>query len=87
MADKLIAGLVAAVAVAPICVACIMGPAFVASLFAGVTGWFIGLESITVVALVAFAGVLVIGIIRRRKARTSQPAGLSAPRLREQNRS
>ncbi len=86
MGEKLIAGLVAAGVVAPLCVTCILGPAVVASLLAGVGGWFAGLESITVVALAAFAGFLVIGIIRRRRARTPETEGLSTLSSREQNR-
>ena len=87
MGEKLIAGLVTAVVVAPLCVACILGPAVVASLLAGVTGWLAGFEPITAIALAAFAGILVIGIMRRRRARTSQAAELSTLNLREQDRS
>lgn len=40
MNEKFVAGLVTAVAIAPICALCILGPAAIGALFAGAFGWF-----------------------------------------------
>ena len=39
MDDKIVAGAVTAVVVAPICAFCILGPAVVGSLLGGISGW------------------------------------------------
>lgn len=62
MSDKPLAVLLAAVAVAPLCVVCILGPAVIGGMFAGWFGWMrdlsIGQTSILglVVAMVAIGG-------------------------------
>ncbi len=40
MNEKPVAALVAALAIAPICAVCILGPAFVGSVLASIFGWF-----------------------------------------------
>ena len=63
MNDKPIAALLAAIAVAPICIVCVLGPAVVGGLFASWFGWFadLTLGQIAVlglvVAMIAFGGV------------------------------
>ncbi len=44
MSEKLLAGLVAAVVIAPLCALCVLGPLFLGSAIALVTGWFNGLN-------------------------------------------
>ena len=71
MNDKLIAGLVAAVMVAPICALCILGPVFMGSVVAGVWGWLGGLGLAATIGLAVTAGVLVYGLIRWRNAKAA----------------
>lgn len=68
MSDKLVAGLVTAVAVAPICALCLVGPAIFASIFAGIAGWFGGLGPVLTTGLVLVAGIAVYAKARRRTA-------------------
>lgn len=69
MSDKLVAGFVTAVFVAPFCALCILGPAIFASIFAGVAGWLGGLGPVVTTGLVLVAGIAVYRSIRRRNAR------------------
>lgn len=71
MNDKLIAGLVAAVMVAPICAACILGPVFMGSIVAGAWGWLGGLGLAAATGLAVTAGVLVYGLIRWKNAKAA----------------
>ncbi len=69
MSDKLMAGLVAAAAVAPICAVCVLGPAAVGSMFVGVLGWLGGAGPVLTIGLMAVGGALVYRTARRRKLR------------------
>ncbi len=69
MGEKFTAWLVTAAVIAPVCVACILGPAVIVSIFAGVAGWFGGLDAFAAAGLVLIAGFSVYGLIRRRRAR------------------
>ncbi len=69
MNEKLTAGIVTAAAIAPVCALCILGPAVLGSMIAGIAGWFGGLSAITTAGLVLVAGIAVFEITRRRKAR------------------
>jgi membrane protein implicated in regulation of membrane protease activity len=71
MGEKLTAWFVTAAVITPVCAACILGPAVFVSIFAGIAGWFGGLSAITTVGLILVAGIAVIEIIRRRRARRS----------------
>ena len=71
MSEKLVAGLVTAAVVAPLCAVCILGPALLASMFAGGLGWLGGFDPVVTVGLVLAAGIAVYGIARRRRARRS----------------
>lgn len=77
MSDKILAGLVTAVAVAPICALCILGPAIFASIFAGVAGWFGGLGPALTTGLVLVAGIAVYRSVRRRNGRQRAPMPLT----------
>ena len=72
MSDTIIAGLAAAVVVAPLCAACILGPAVLASVFAGVTGLIGGLDPVVVGGLAVLIGVAAYGAIYRRRVRHTQ---------------
>ena len=72
MGEKLVAGLVTAVVIAPICALCILGPAIFASIFAGVVGWLGGLGPAVTTGLVLVAGIAVYRSIRRRRAQRPQ---------------
>jgi membrane protein implicated in regulation of membrane protease activity len=69
MGDKLVAGIVTAVVIAPFCALCILGPAVFASIFAGIAGWFGGLGPVLTIGLVLVAGIIVYTKTRRRMAR------------------
>ena len=72
MTDKLVAGLVTAVVIAPICSLCILGPAVFASIFAGIVGWLGGLGPALTTGLVIVAGIIVYAKVRRRRAQFPQ---------------
>ena len=71
MGEKLTAWIVTAAFIAPVCAACILGPAVIASMFAGIAAWFGGLGAVTTAGLALAMGIAVYEIIRRRKARRS----------------
>ena len=71
MGEKLVAGFVTAAVIAPVCAACILGPAVFVSIFTGVAGWFGGLGAVTTAGLVLIMGIAVYEFIRRRRARRS----------------
>lgn len=77
MSDNLLAGVVTAVAIAPLCATCILGPAFLASFFTGITAWFGGFDRVATVAMSLVASLAVYGLIRMRGARRAlaEPAG------------
>ncbi len=75
MSDKPVAGLVAAVAIAPVAALCCLGPAVLGSAVAWVSGWFSGLGPVTTTALAIVAAVLVIALLRRSKARRGSANG------------
>jgi len=64
--EKLLAGLVAAVAIAPLCAVCILGPAAIASTFTGIAAWFGGFDAIVTAGLVLIAGFAVFAVVRKR---------------------
>jgi len=70
MSDKPIAGLVTAVAIAPLLAVCCFGPAVVASAFAGIAAWFSGANAVTTTGLAILAAILAYGFVRRRTAKT-----------------
>ena len=63
MSDKPIAGLVAAVAVAPLCAVCILGPAILGSAVTSVAGWLGDLNLIAATAAVGGLAALVFGVL------------------------
>jgi hypothetical protein len=69
MSEKLVAGIVTAVAITPICAVCILGPAAIGLLFAGAFGWLGGFNSLATLALMIAAGALVYRHFLRRRAR------------------
>ncbi len=69
MSEKLVAGIVTAVAITPICAVCILGPAAIGSLFAGAFGWLGGFGPLATLALMIAAGALVYCDFVRRRAR------------------
>jgi hypothetical protein len=71
MGEKLTAWFVTAALIAPVCAVCVLGPAVIASVFAGVAGWFGGLDTVATAGLVLVTGIAVYGIIRRRRAQRS----------------
>ncbi len=75
MSDKPVAGLVAAVAIAPVAALCCLGPAVLGSAVAWVSGWFSGLGPVTTTALAIVVAVPVIVLLRRSKARRGRANG------------
>ncbi len=80
MGEKFTAWFVTAAAIAPVCAVCILGPAMLGSIFAGVAGWFGGFDAIASTGLVLVAGVAVYGIVRRRRAQRSPMPLAGVPR-------
>jgi membrane protein implicated in regulation of membrane protease activity len=66
--EKFTAWFVAAAVIAPVCAACILGPAVIVSIFAGAVGWFGGLDVFATAGLVLIAGFSVYGLVGRRRA-------------------
>ena len=79
MHDKIVAGAVTTVVVAPICAFCILGPAFVGSLLGGISGWIGGLSPVLITGLAIATGILVLEIVRRRRTRIAPRDKISAP--------
>ncbi len=71
MSDKLVAGLVTAAAVGPICAVCILGPTFI---FSWVSGFFAGLSPVVATGLAIIAVILAYGLLTRRKRRSGSPS-------------
>lgn len=82
MSEKLLAGLVTAVVIAPICALCILGPAVLGSLLAGTLGWLGGLGPVRTTGLMLIAGVVVYGLVRTWNTRRSGASASSEPRPR-----
>ena len=78
MGEKLSAGIVTVAVVAPICTVCIVGPAFFASMFAGVTGWFGGLGPALTTGLAIMAAIAVYGLLSRKKRRNNRTTARTA---------
>ena len=69
MSDKMIAGVVAAIGVVPLCAVCILGPAAIGTMLAGVFGWLGGLSPVLATGLAIIFGILTYGIVGSRKSR------------------
>ena len=83
MSEKLLAGLVTAVAVGPICALCILGPAFFGSLLAGALGWFGWLDPMLATGVMIIGAIVVFGLARKwnARARHSRSSVSSEPQL------
>ena len=79
MHDKIVAGAVTAVVIAPMCAVCILGPAVVGSVLGGISGWVGGLSPVLTTGLALATGILVLGIVRRRRTRIIPRDESSAP--------
>lgn len=71
MGEKLTAWFVTAAVIAPVCAACILGPAVFVSIFAGIAAWFGDLGPVATAGLVLVTGIAVYGLVRRRRAQRS----------------
>ncbi len=69
MSDKLLAGIVAAAVISPICAVCILGPAAIGSLVAGTFGWIGGFGPLATIALMIATGALIYRHYLRKQAR------------------
>ncbi len=79
MHDKIVAGAVTAVVIAPMCAVCILGPAVVGSVLGGISGWIGGLSPVLTTGLAIATGILVVQIVRRRRTRIAPRDKTSAP--------
>src|SRR3546814_11047643 len=68
MSDKPLAGLVAAIAVAPLCLVCVLGPAAFVAAGGWFLGWLGGFGMPLIAAVLAAGGWLVWRILPRRTA-------------------
>ena len=69
MGRKSIAFLVAATVVAPVCVVCILGPIFLGSVIAGITGLFSGFNILVTAGLAIIVGGALYGFVRWRRGK------------------
>ncbi len=69
MSDKPVSLLVTALAVAPICAICILGPAVVAGFFAGWFSWLVDLGIVQIAVMGIGVAIIVFGVARYRHAR------------------
>jgi hypothetical protein len=67
MSEKPVATLVAALAIAPICAVCILGPAFVGSAFASIFGWSAGPGVIGLAVIVMALGAGLYLLVKRKQ--------------------
>ena len=81
MSDKPVAGFVAALVVAPVCVACLLGPAVVGSLIAGSWGWFTDNNMLIFTVLAILSGLGVYALKRRRRRLSEVPESGEHPVL------
>lgn len=80
MSDKLVGGIVTAVAIAPICAVCVLGPALVGSILAGGLTWLGDVGLFAAVVIAATAGTLLFAARLRRKTREQKiPARIDQP--------
>ncbi len=82
MNEKLVAGMVTAAGIAPLCAVCVLGPAAIGSALAGAFAWLGGAGPSLTVAVMAATGLLVYRTVRRRHKPIATPRDdRSAPRL------
>jgi hypothetical protein len=74
MSDKMLAGLVTAAVVAPICVVCLGGPAVMAAIGGWASGWFSGFGGAASAGLAIAAAAVAVGFIKRRNRRAGDAA-------------
>ena len=69
MNEKLLAGFVAAVAIAPLCAVCSVGPAVIGSIFTGIAAELGGFDVVVTAGLAFVVGITVLAIVRKRNGR------------------
>ena len=80
MDEKLVAFFVTALAVAPFCAVCILGPALVGAFLAGWFGWLADLDTGLAIVLGGLTAIGVRAFIRYRcKLRPNSVASISGP--------
>lgn len=86
MSDKLLAGLVTAAGIAPLCAVCVLGPTAVGAMIAGAFGWIAGAGPLLIIGLMVAVGLLVYRDFRRRRE-VNRACGQSqgAPQLSTKN--
>ncbi len=67
MSDKPVAAFVAALAIAPICAICILGPAFIGSVLASIFGWFAGPRVIGLAIIMVALGAGLYLLVKRKQ--------------------
>jgi hypothetical protein len=73
MKDKMNAGLVTALLVAPVCLLCLLGPAVLGGFLTWVSVRLGGFDWGTAGVLAGLAAILVFAVLRRRRARDERP--------------
>lgn len=73
MSDKPLAGLVAAIAIAPLCAFCVLGPAAVVAAGGWFLAWLGGFGMPLIAAVLAVGGWLAWRILQRRSAAREAP--------------
>jgi len=77
MSEKLMAGVITAVVIAPICSLCIIGPAALGAFFGGMAGWFGGFDLLTIAGSATMVGILVM-MKKRYAGKPASASGQSA---------
>ncbi len=79
MSENLIAGLVTAAVIAPVCAVCVLGPVFLGSALAWVAGWLGGFNILVTSGLAIAAGAVLYGLLRRRRVRVDSADNVGVP--------
>ncbi len=71
MGEKIIAILVAAAVIAPLCAVCILGPVFFGSAVAWLLGWIGGFDLLVTSGLAVTAAGVAYGLVRWKRAKAA----------------
>ncbi len=66
MSEKLMAGVVTAAIIAPLCSVCILGAVVLGSFLGGLAGWFGGLDPMVTTGFALATGAVFVGFSKRR---------------------
>ncbi len=86
MGQKIIAFLVVATVVAPLCALCIFGPIILGSAIAGVAGWISGFDILVAAGPAIIVGAVLYGFVSWRRGKIDAAAKVVFPAVRTADR-